>query len=121
MRCRSLFAAVDRAPAADRYVITSDLHRGPAGTNDWPGLQDTTALYAALLDWYGDQRWSLVEDGDVEDFWMVGGSTYGLVYELGRWIGHAWRAPSGRRLLRAVYLHPECPPEITDDFIASLA
>ena len=27
----------------------------------------------------------------------------------------------GERLLRAVYLHPECPPEITDDYIASLA
>ena len=100
---RPLFAKVDRAPAAGRYVITSDLHRGPAGTNDWPGLQDTTALYGALLDWYGDAGWGLVEDGDVEDFWMVGGSTYGLVYELGRWAGHAWRGAGGRQLLRTVY------------------
>lgn len=27
----------------------------------------------------------------------------------------------GERLLRAVYLHPECPPSITDDIIESLA
>ncbi len=27
----------------------------------------------------------------------------------------------GERLLRAVYLHPECPPAITDDIVASLA
>ncbi len=27
----------------------------------------------------------------------------------------------GERVLRAVYLHPECPPEVTDDVIASLA
>ncbi|MFN8040213.1 MAG: hypothetical protein U0Q07_13460 [Acidimicrobiales bacterium] len=102
-RARPLFARVQRASAAGRYVITSDLHRGPAGTNDWPGLQDTTSLYGALLDWYGDGGWGLVEDGDVEDFWMVGGSTYGVVYEVGRWLGHAWRGRSGRRLLRAVY------------------
>jgi hypothetical protein len=27
----------------------------------------------------------------------------------------------GERLLRAVYLHPGCPPSVTDDIIASLA
>ncbi|MGZ6955548.1 MAG: pyridoxal phosphate-dependent decarboxylase family protein [Acidimicrobiia bacterium] len=27
----------------------------------------------------------------------------------------------GERLLRAVYLHPECPPSITDEIVASLA
>ncbi|MEZ5143906.1 MAG: hypothetical protein R2726_15505 [Acidimicrobiales bacterium] len=97
------FERVGRAPAAARYVITSDLHRGPAGATDWPGLQDVTRLYLAMLDWYGDRGWGLVEDGDVEDFWMVGGSTYGVVYELARWVGHARRSPAGRRFLRAVH------------------
>lgn len=94
---------VARTPAAGRVVITSDLHRGVPGTTDWPGLQDTDRLYAAMLDVYAAGEWSLVENGDVEDFWMVGGSAYGVVYEVGRWAGHVVRTPAGRRFLSDVY------------------
>jgi len=65
-------------------VITSDLHRVPAGTHDWPRLQGTDAIYELLLDRYAAESWHLVENGDVEDFWMVGGSNWGWCYDLVR-------------------------------------
>jgi hypothetical protein len=67
-----------------RWVITSDLHRGPAGRYDWPGRQRTRDVYEALLHHYASGGWGLVENGDVEDFWMAGPSSWGAVYDIGR-------------------------------------
>ena len=75
---------VHRIPADARVVVTSDLHRCMAGARDWPRVQRTTAIYHSLLDHYGAGGWHLVEDGDVEDLWMVGGSAYGVLYDLAR-------------------------------------
>ena len=41
-------------------------------------------LYPTVLRGYADDGWHLIENGDVEDFWMVGGSTWGTVYDLAR-------------------------------------
>ncbi|MFM7064303.1 MAG: hypothetical protein ACKO04_12540 [Actinomycetes bacterium] len=70
-----------RIPADRRYVITSDLHRCIPGKLDWPDRQQTKRLYASVLETYAADGWDLVENGDVEDFWMVGGSTWGAVYD----------------------------------------
>ena len=76
--------AVDRRDGAGRYVITSDLHRTHAGHSDWPARQGSDRVYRAMLDHYADESWTLVENGDVEDLWLAGGSTYGVVYEMAR-------------------------------------
>lgn len=71
-----------RLPAGERYLVTSDLHRCVAGRLDWPAAQRVKGLYPRVLERYLDDGWHLVENGDVEDFWMVGGSTWGAVYDL---------------------------------------
>lgn len=78
---------VRRVPADRRYVITSDLHRCIPGRLDWPARQRTKELYRAALERYAEEGWTLVENGDVEDFWMVGGSTWGTVYDVARLAG----------------------------------
>ncbi len=72
-----------RRPASERYLITSDLHRCVPGRLDWPGRQGTKELYAEVLGGYAADGWHLIENGDVEDFWMVGGSTWGALYDAG--------------------------------------
>lgn len=71
-----------RLPASGRYLITSDLHRCIPGRLDWPRRQGVKRLYAEVLGEYAADGWSLIENGDIEDFWMVGGSTWGVVYDL---------------------------------------
>lgn len=76
-------------PSEIRLVITSDLHRSIGGRLDWPARQRTSAIYMAMLDHYADAGWHLCENGDIEDFWLVGGSTYGAVYDALRLLGGA--------------------------------
>lgn len=83
-------AGVAARPASGRLVITSDLHRAPPGGADVPAAQGTVAIYEAMLEHYAADRWVLVENGDVEDFWISGGSAYGVAYE---WA----KARAGRR------------------------
>lgn len=92
---------IRRRPATERYLITSDLHRCIAGRLDWPERQGTKELYAEVLDGYADDGWHLVENGDVEDFWMVGGSTQGARYDAESLLAASAR-PARRRLRRRV-------------------
>jgi hypothetical protein len=94
---------VERTPAAARYFVSSDLHRCVPGTIDWPTHQNARALYELALDYYAAEEWHLVENGDVEDYWLVGGSTYGVVYDLFRLLGHALGPRRGAALLRTIY------------------
>lgn len=93
---------VARRPASTRYVITSDLHRCIPGRLDWPERQGTKELYREVLSGYADQEWHLIENGDVEDFWMVGGSTWGAVYDVAYLTGAVGpsREESRRTILR---------------------
>jgi hypothetical protein len=95
------FRQVGRLPAGDRVVVTSDLHRCVPGRNDWPRRQGTVEVYEAMLDHYGEQGWRLVEAGDVEDFWMVGGSPWGARYDIGRLAGAAAPTPALRARVRS--------------------
>jgi hypothetical protein len=79
----------ERLPADRRYLITSDLHRCIPGRLDWPARQSTKSLYPQVLAGYADDGWDLIENGDVEDYWMVGGSTWGAVYDVARLAGGA--------------------------------
>jgi hypothetical protein len=67
-----------------RWVITSDLHRGPEGRYDWPARQRSKGVYEALLRHYAADAWGIIENGDVEDFWMAVSSNWGAVYDIGR-------------------------------------
>lgn len=92
-----------RRPAGARYLITSDLHRCIPGRLDWPERQGVKDLYVEVLGGYAADGWHLIENGDVEDFWMVGGSTWGAVYDVayltGAAVGPA-RVDARRRILR---------------------
>jgi hypothetical protein len=91
-----------RRPAAQRYLITSDLHRCIAGRLDWPARQGVKDLYLSVLAGYAEEGWHLIENGDVEDFWMVGGSTWGAVYDVAYLTGGAvgpGRVDARRRIL----------------------
>ena len=89
--------------AAVRMVIFSDLHRCVAGRLDWPARQRTKELYESVLQCYADDEWSLCENGDVEDFWMVGGSTYGVAYDALRMGGAALARYGHTALLTETY------------------
>ena len=92
-----------RRPSSTRYLITSDLHRCIPGRLDWPERQGTKDLYHEVLSQYADEDWHLIENGDVEDFWMVGGSTWGAVYDVAYLTGGAvgpGRAEARRTILR---------------------
>ncbi len=84
---------VQQIDANDRWFVSSDLHRYVRGTFDWPGGQDTKRLYEAVLNHYADHDYGLIEAGDVEDFWMVGGSTYGAAYDMLRTLAAPRRDP----------------------------
>ena len=93
---------VARRAASTRYVITSDLHRCIPGRLDWPERQGTKELYHEVLSGYADDDWHLIENGDVEDYWMVGGSTWGAVYDVAYLTGAVGpsREESRRTILR---------------------
>lgn len=86
---------VGEVAAETRMLIVSDLHRSVAGRLDWPHRQGTKALYEHVLDHYAAEGWELCENGDIEDLWMVGGSSYGAMYDLLR-VGGAALAFFGR-------------------------
>lgn len=85
-----------------RILFTSDLHRGPPGGADLPAAMGTKELYAEVIGGYHLAGWSLVENGDADDFWYVGGSTWGVAYEVLRNLAGAL-GPFGRSLRRRVY------------------
>lgn len=94
-----------RADARGKYFITSDLHRGPAGGRDWSNSNGAAAVYAAALNHYADHGWGLIENGDVEDFWVVGGSNWGVAYDLFRMVGSALGRSGARAKAAAARLH----------------
>lgn len=89
--------------AHQRLAIFSDLHRCVPGRLDWPARQHTKQLYALVLDCYADDDWSLCENGDIEDYWIVGGSTYGAVYDALRMSGAALARLGHAEILTETY------------------
>jgi hypothetical protein len=95
-------ARVQRIQAAERWFVASDLHRTPAGHLDWPARQEARAVYDGALEHYARGGWGLIENGDIEDFWLAGGSAYGVSYELGRLVAAALPPRLGRALADVV-------------------
>jgi len=94
---------VRRLPDHIPMFISSDLHRCFPGRRDVCEHQDVKRLYAAVLDHYADAGWDVVENGDVEDYWMVGGSPYGQWYDAARVLGRLVPGRAGLGLRRALF------------------
>lgn len=89
--------------ADQRIVFFSDLHRSVVGRLDWPRRQHTKQLYEDVLDCYARDDWALCENGDVEDYWIVGGSAYGATYDIMRIAGAALARLGRTALLTEAY------------------
>ena len=94
---------VERIDSEIRLFISSDIHRSVSGRTDWPRRQGTKFLYDAMLDHYADDEWHLCENGDIEDFWQIGGSTYGALYDAMRVLGGVLEIFDRPRLLTSIY------------------
>lgn len=92
-----------RLPSPELAFISSDLHRCVPGRNDWPARQGTKTLYPAILGFYAEREAHLVENGDVEDFWTMGGSCYGAAYDMLRLA--QWAVPGRRAATARVELY----------------
>jgi UDP-2,3-diacylglucosamine pyrophosphatase LpxH len=73
---------IRRLDAEKKYLIVSDNHRYSAGDLDIPSQQNDVVLYEQMLMQYANQDWTLIENGDVEDFWLRGGSGWEVAYDL---------------------------------------
>jgi hypothetical protein len=94
---------VDWLRADTDVLIVSDLHRSIAGDRDWARSQGAVEIYEAMLDHYGNAGWHVVENGDTEDHWMVGGSAYGSVYDAFRLVASIVPGRLGRIARRRLY------------------
>jgi hypothetical protein len=95
---------VEWVPAEVDALVVSDLHRCIAGRRDWAREQGGVEIYEAMLDHYRDAGWHVIENGDTEDFWMVGGSAYGAGYDLARLAAAIVPGRLGRRVRAHLYL-----------------
>ncbi len=93
---------VRRVPDHRPLFVSSDLHRCYPGRRDVCERQDVKLLYAALVDHYDAAGWDVVENGDVEDHWMVGGSPYGQWYDAAWLVSRLLPGALGRSARRAI-------------------
>ncbi len=115
-----------RLHSPELAFISSDLHRCTAGRNDWPARQGTKTLYPTILGFYAEREAHLVENGDVEDYWTLGGSCYGAVYDivrLAQWAVPGRRSAAARielyrgHLERIIANNPSTYRQIEDGFV----
>lgn len=89
-------------PAEITAFISSDLHRCIEGRLDHPRRLGTTHLYEAALAHYAARGDHLIENGDVEDYWMMGGNAAGTRYDMARTFAGPLPGALGRRVRSAV-------------------
>lgn len=81
-RYREMFNIVT-IPARQNIVIFSDIHRWAGADEQEAGtLHATRKLHDRVLEHYAIEGWTLIENGDVEDYWLRGGSFYGVAYDM---------------------------------------
>lgn len=75
---------VARLPAGQKYVVFSDLHMYTAGDLDFFNNNGNSELYQAALTHYAapGNSYHLIELGDIEDFWMRGGSAMEAIFSI---------------------------------------
>lgn len=62
--------AVEKRPAAHKWVVFSDLHMFTPGPLDNFNNRGNAAIYRAVLEHYDAAGYGLIENGDIEDYWM---------------------------------------------------
>ncbi|MFX0141345.1 MAG: hypothetical protein ACFFDN_47345 [Candidatus Hodarchaeota archaeon] len=70
---------IKRISIKQKFVIFSDLHMYVEGDLDFFKNNYNWMIYRHALNYYADNNYHLIENGDVEDFWMRGGSIKGFV------------------------------------------
>ena len=69
-------------PAEHSYVVFSDIHLYVDGEFNYYGHNGNADVHRLVLAYYASQRFPLIENGDVEDFWMRGGGIKGTIYDV---------------------------------------
>jgi hypothetical protein len=77
---------VARLPVNRKYAVFSDVHMYVDGDLDFFNNNGNSQIYRHALNQYADQNYALIENGDVEDFWMRGGSSKGLILMTGSYL-----------------------------------
>jgi hypothetical protein len=72
------------------------------GRLDWPRRQQTDSIYHEMLGHYAAEGYGLVENGDIEDYWLAGGSAYGACFDLARAVLQLLPISVGRPLRAAI-------------------
>ena len=70
---------IERLPVNKKYVVFSDVHMYVDGDLNFFNNNGNAEIYQHALEQYSQNNYHLIENGDVEDFWMRGGSSKGLV------------------------------------------
>jgi hypothetical protein len=70
---------VARLPVNRKYAVFSDMHMYVEGDLDFYNNNKNSEIYRRALQHYAQNNYHLIENGDVEDFWMRGGSSKGLI------------------------------------------
>lgn len=68
-----------RLPVEDKYVVFSDLHMFVKGDFDYYNNNRNSEIHRWLLAKYASDGYHLIDNGDIEDFWMRGGSLRGHI------------------------------------------
>jgi len=70
---------IARLPVDRKYAVFSDVHMYVEGDLDFFNNNGNSEIYRHALQQYAGKGYHLIENGDVEDFWMRGGSSKGLI------------------------------------------
>jgi len=70
---------IARLPVNKKYAVFSDVHMYVDGDLDFYNKNGNSEIYRHALRHYAQKNYHLIENGDVEDFWMRGGSSKGLI------------------------------------------
>jgi hypothetical protein len=65
-----------------KYAVFSDVHMFVEGDLDFYNHNGNSTIYQWALNQYAGDGYHLIENGDIEDFWMRGGSSKGLILEI---------------------------------------
>lgn len=70
---------VERRSSDKKYVVFSDVHMFTSHDLDFFNHNDNSAIYRDALTYYAARNYTLIENGDVEDFWMRDNQALGAI------------------------------------------
>jgi hypothetical protein len=73
---------IARLPVEQKYVVFSDVHMFVNGDFNFYQNNRNSEIHQSLLSKYAQDGYRLIDNGDVEDFWMRGGSARGHILDV---------------------------------------